>query len=361
MAAEGYTVSPCRTGAEKLVAHKTASTQANVSTDSGKVVSIDDGSITVEYDTKPKTIKSYQLGRSFGKHEGTVFPHNLVTSLKVGAKFTKGTVLTYNENFFEPDLFNPTQVNWKAGIIANTVLIEGNDTFEDSSAIGPEASKKLRSEITKVKTVRLRFDQAVHDIVKVGQRVDAKMPLCIIENELTAGLDLSDDSVDTLRKLSSQVPEAKVDGIIDKIEVFYNGDFEDMSETILSLAKQGDRSRKKEAKASPKEIADNGRVDATLRIENNPVEYKTLAVRFYITETVPAIGGDKAVLANQMKTTFRRVMTGVNETESGLPIDIMSSKDGVDGRIVLSLYQIGTSIRLSQLLSEHAISMAENE
>lgn len=353
MAADGYEVPAFRTGYEKLVAHRTGSTQAVVADYDGKVLSIDEYGITIEYDGKPKVVKSYPIGKTFGKHEGAVFPHELVANVKKGQKFSKGAVLTYNKKFFEPDIFNPTQVNWKLGVYANVVLLEGVDTLEDSSAISPWLSEKLRAQTTKVKNIAIRFDQAVHNLVNVGDDLKPDDHLCLIEDGLTAGNQgFSSDSIETLKRLASQAPQAKVQGKVDRVEVFYNGDFEDMSESVLEIVKKSDRRRKKEAKASPIELAETGRVDSTLRIDGNPVELDTMVIRVYLTQDVAAVGGDKAVFANQMKTTFRRVMVGRNETASGLPLHAVFGKKSIDDRIVLSAYQIGTTVMICELMQQ---------
>lgn len=357
-----YDVPSYRTGFEKVVAHRTGPTQASIAEHDGKVTEITESGITVEYNTKPKTSKSYTLGRTFGRHEGAVFPHSLVTNFKVGQKFSKGAVLAFNEKFFAPDEVNPEQVNWKMGVYANTVFLESTDTWEDSSAISEDLSHKLATETTKIKNVFIKFDQAVHGLVKRGDKLKADTVLCVIEDALTANTsELNEMTVDTLRRLSAHAPTAELNGFVDKIEIFYNGDMEDMSESVLSIVKSGDRQRKSEAKSSAIKIASTGRVDSTLRIDNTPVELDTLVIRFYMTEIVPAIGGDKAVVANQMKSTFRRRMVGVNKTDDDRPLDIIFGKKAVDDRQVLSLYRIGVSVLFSTLISEQVREMIANE
>lgn len=355
MSANGYEVTGLRTGAEKLVAHRTGSTQAVSAPESGKVLEIDEFGVTVELNTKPKTTKSYPIGKTFGKHEGGVYPHNLVANIKAGQKFEKGHILTYNDKFFEPDIATPDQVNWKAGVMANVVLLEGTDTLEDSSAISQELSDKLTTQVTEVRNITVNFDQAVHDLVKEGAKLTPESVLCVIEDAVSAGMSgYSEKSIETLRKLASKAPRAKLSGTVDRIEVFYHGDEEDMSESVRSLVNWGDRKRRRESKRSTVKTADNGRVDSSLRIDGNPVELETMIIRLYLTREVGAVGGDKAVFANQLKSTFRRVMVGVNKTADGLPIDAIFGRVSVDARIVLSVYKIGTTNKICQLISEGA-------
>lgn len=356
IAAEGYEVTGLRTGSEKLIAHRTGPTQANVAEAAGKVVALEPTYVTIEYGSgKDAYKKSYKLGRQFGRHEGSTFPHTLVTRLKLGQKVAPSDVINYNENFFEPDLFNPTQVNWKAGGMANVVLLEGTDTLEDSSAISKALAEKLRAPLTKTRYISLRFDQAVHGLIKEGDTVSPETILCTIEDSLTANNEVFDDeSLETLKSISAQVPKAKAGGVIDKIEVFYNGDKEDMSESIRAVANMGDKARKREAAQSPETMAETGKVDSSLRLDGKPVELGMLVIRVYITQRVPAVGGDKAVFANQMKSTFRRVLAGKNRTVSGVELDAIFGKESIDARVVLSVYKIGTTNAICRLISEHA-------
>lgn len=362
IAAQGYVVPAYRTGAEKTIAHKTSNKMAAAAEHNGKVKEVTDSSITVIYDGTPKFEKTYPIGKYFGQYEGSTFPHLNVTQLKKGSKFNKGSILTYNEKFFEPDLINPEQVNWKAGAMCTIALIEGVDEVEDSSAISEGLAEKLKTQVTKVKNIAVKFDQAVLDLVAVADKVRSETILCTIEDQITASSDVfKDESLETIRSLAAQTPKAKANGFIDKIEIFYNGDYEDMSESVLSIAKMGDRARRKLAKSSYKPEAENGRVDSTLRIDGNPVELDTLIIRIYMTIDQPAIGGDKAVFGNQMKSTFRRVMSGVNETASGIPIDARFGRKSVDARIVFSFFRIGTTNKVAELISLDNLRILEEE
>ena len=354
IAADGYEVTGLRTGYEKIVAHRTSNQQTNVAEADGKVLAVSGELLTIEYTGEKGTYtKSYKLGRYFGRHEGGIFPHDMTTKLKVGDSVKKSDIVTFNSKFFEPDIFSPTQVNWKAGVMARTALIEGADTLEDSSAISPKLSKLLKTQITKEKIITVRFDQAVHGLVKPGDKVDPETILCTIEDSLTATSGaFTEKSLDHLQAISDQTPQAKVVGVIDQVEIFYNGELDDMSESVRQVAMWGDRLRKKQAMVNPERIAMTGQVDSSLRIGGHPVEMDTIVIRVYITIDVPAIGGDKGVFANQLKSTFRNVMIGKNTTEDGKDIDAYFGKKSVDERIVLSVFKIGTANILCRLESE---------
>lgn len=354
IAANGYEVTGLRTGYEKVVAHRTNDNQAVAAEADGTVVVVTDDMVSVEYQDGDRTyIKSYKVGRYFGRHEGSIYPHDVVSNVKTGDKVKANDILAYNSKFFEPDLINPKQVNWKAGVIAATALIEGVDTLEDTNAISESLAGKMVAEITKTKTVTVRFDQAIHNLVKVGDNVTPETILCTIEDALTATSDaFTDKSLETLQAISNQVPKAKIKGRIDRIEVFYNGDHDDMSDSVKALVEAADKLRRKESAVSPLLMAEHGKVDSNLRIDGKPVELDTIVIRIYISKDVGAIGGDKFVFANQLKTTTRRVLIGRNETMAGQPIDALFGKVSIDARIVLSCYKIGTTNTLCRLIAE---------
>ena len=64
--------------------------------------------------------------------------------------------------------------------------------------------------------------------------------------------------------------------------------------------------------------------------------------------------GDKGVFANQLKTIVGRVMTGVNETQSGIPIDAIFGFQSISNRVVLSPQIIGTTTGALKVIGKKA-------
>lgn len=351
MSAEGYQPTPLRTGYEHVVAHRTDDLYAYTAKKDGKITKVTDKSITVEY--KDGEIVSVELGRRFGTAAGFVFPHSVITGLKEGDRVKEGDIVSYNENYFRVNPLNPKEVVWKAGVLVKTAIMESPDTLEDSSVISERVSHLLRTKSTKVRDIVLHFDQSVRNIVKVGQKVDSDSILCTIEDSVTADNELFDEStIDTLRLLSAQTPKAKYHGVVEKIEVFYNGEKEDMSDSLRELANASDRERSRTLKNLGRTVTD-GSVDSSMRVGGDPLEMDTLVVKVYVTGEVPAGVGDKGVFGNQMKTIFGRVMSGVNQTESGEDLDAIFGMTSIADRMVLSPMLIGTTNTLLRVLSKH--------
>lgn len=318
----------------------------------GSVREITDIGIIVDYDDG--STEGYKLGRRFGNAQGLTVAHTLVTELQVGDKLVIGNVIIYNNSFFEPDFFDARRVVWKNSMNVKTVLWESAQTLEDSSVISRRISDQLTSMVTKVKTVVISFDQAVSQLVKVGDRVVGDSVLCIIEDAVTANNQLFDtQSIETLKSISAQTPRAHVKGVVERVEVFYHGDVQDMSDSLAALIKETDKELKRQALATAKPVM-TGSVDGGFRVDSNPLSLDTLALKIYITSEVGAGVGDKGVFANQLKTCFGEVLEQELKTESGEIVDAIFGYKSIEARIVESPAVIGTTSTLLGVIGKRA-------
>lgn len=353
IACKGYHAMPVRTGYEQIIPHRTGDLFCYTARKAGRVVSVSDEGIVVEYEDGET--RGISLGRRFGHAAGLVVPHTVVTRLKEGQKFKAGDVISYNTEFFEDDVLNPGQVIWKAGMLVKTAIFECTDTLEDSSVISGRVAEELTTKTTKPRTIVVNFDQHVRKLIKPGQKLEAEDILCVIEDKVTAEAGLFDEeTLDTLKMLGNQTPTAKVAGVVERIEVFYHGDKEDMSESLRAIANASDRDMLRRTKAEGKK-GYTGSTDSSYRVDGTPLSLDAMAIVIYITNDVPMGVGDKGVFANQMKTVIGRVMEGENKTESGTPIEAIFGYKSISDRIVLSPEIIGTTTTLLEKITEGAL------
>jgi hypothetical protein len=351
---DSYSQSPVRTGYDQVIAHRTSDMFAMTAKKPGVVTAVTDEGIVLTYDDGE--VKGVEIGRRFGSAAGLTIPHTLVADVKVGQRFKPGTLISHNTGFFEKDTLNPNTVALKTGIMVRTALIESAATLEDSSAISPKVASLLSSKMTKVKDVIVSFDQSVRKLVKVGDNLESEDILCIIEDAITANSNLFDEeSLDTLKVLSSQTPQAKIKGKVERIEVFYHGDKEDMSESIRSIVNVSDRAMASRSNSVGKKKVYTGSVDEGFRVDGNSLALDTVAIKIYITGDVAAGIGDKGVFCNQMKTVFGKVLPGEVTTESGLTVDAIFGYQSIAARIVTSPETIGTTATLLDVIAQKAI------
>lgn len=353
--ADGYDVTPLRTGEETIVAERTTAIFATSAEQAGEVIAVSKYAIHVRY--ADGTEERCPLGLRHGIAAGHTYPHPLVTDLKVGDKFEEGDTLSYNEKFFRPDRYTPGQVSWKAGVLCNVAFIEKITTLEDGCEISEDIAKQFNTQGTEVRTIVVEFGQHVHNLVKVGDRVDLESILCTIEDpELANNPLFNDAALDTLRRVESKTPRAKMVGSVSKIECFYHGDFEDLSENLQVIAKQSDKQRKELATAMG-EPAFTGEVDFSFRIKGEAIDPDSMAIRIYIDHDVGCGIGDKLVVANQMKTIVSGVFAGENYLETGEPLHLKFANTSVEERTVLSPPLIATTNALMAALSKHVAAV----
>lgn len=340
--AKGYRPSPMRTGYEQVMAHRTDDLYAYTADGAGTITRVTPKAVTVTYDDGQVT--TVQLGRRFGVAAGTVMPHSVTTPLAQGARVAEGDIVAYNTNYFQLDALNPRQVVWKAGVLVRTAILESTDTLEDSSAISKEVAELMETQITKPRDIVIGFTDTVHNLLPVGTAVEVESILCTIEDAVSAQSNsLDDESLDTLRLIASNTPRAKVKGVIEHIEVFYNGDIDELSPSLQELAQASDRDRKRLARELGTTYTSGRVFDDSLRVDGNPLPADQLVIRVFITQDMADGVGDKGVFANQMKTIHGSVLTGRNETESGEPIGAFFAGTSISDRIVDSPIVQGTT------------------
>lgn len=348
----GYEPSPLRTGYEQVVAHRTDDMFAQTAKKAGKVISVSDKVISVEFEDG--TQASYELGRRFGTVASMTLPHQLETTLKTGDTFAPGDLLIYNSNYFELDPLNSKAAIWKAGVLLTTAILESTSTLEDSSELSERAARLMGTYSTHKRYITVKFGEEIHDLVKEGEDLEVESILCTIEDAETASADLFDEETrGTLRFLAANTPRSKTRGRVEKIEVFYHGDQDDMSESLQVLSKVSDAKRRRLAKEMGKTFT-SGRVDDGMRVEGNPLQPDHAVIIVYITELVTAGVGDKGVFGNQLKTIFGRVMSGVNQSEDGTDIDAIFGYLSIANRIVSSPEVMGTTNTLLKVISTKA-------
>lgn len=355
IACTGYRQARVRTGYEQVLTSRTSDLFAYTAKKPGKVSSISDTGIIVEYDDGETT--GYELGRRYGEAAGLTIPHEVKTTMKIGQKVKVGDLICYNDGFFEKDILDPNNVVYKAGIIVKTALMESTATIDDSSSISEKVGKLLTTKVTKVKNVVLAFDQSIHNLVKVGTKVEYEDILCIIEDSVTANPGLFDEkSIETLRLVGAQTPQAKVKGEIERIEVYYHGDKADMSESLRMVANASDLAISRRNKSIGKK-AFTGSVDDNYRIDGEPLMLDSLCIKFYISSDIPSGKGDKGVFGNQMKTVFGDNYRDKVLTESGIEVDAIFSYSSILNRIVNSPVLIGTTNTLLSLIGKKAAAI----
>ena len=335
-----------------MIGNRTTDIFAYSAKQDGEVTSLTEDGVIVEY--QDGSTKGVKLGRVYGKAEGSVYPHDIVSPMRLGQKFKKGDAIAYNTGFFELDILDPSRIVMKNSMLVKTVLYESSQTHEDSCAISSRLSTKMSAKTTKVKSFVIDFKQNLINVVKPGQSVNPKDLLMIIEDEITASSGAFDEaSLSVLKRLSNQAPKASYLGTVDKIEVYYHGEKSDMTATLKALADRSDRLSAQSCKASNKTVI-TGQVNDDYRVSGVPLTLDKAEVKFYITIQTTAGNGDKLVFANQMKSVIGETMDYSMTTQTGETIDAVFGMRSILARVVNSPMIIGTTSTLLRVLASKA-------
>lgn len=355
VACHGYHQPQIRTGYENIIPYRVGKMYAYMAEDDGKVIELSESNILIEY--KDKRQVGVAIGRQYGRAEGSIYPHDIKTVLKKGQSFKKDDPIAYNSNFFEEDFLNPKRIIMKSSLKTQIALMETTQTLEDASSIAPTLSERLQTTIIKERVFVVNFNQNIRNVTPPGTKIGPRDVLFIVEDPITAGLDVFDsDTIESLSRLSNLAPRAKVNGSLDRYEIFYNGEIEDMTPSLKKMVNYSNKQFYERSKNTDHEVR-NGRVTEEFRVEGKPLQLDTLVIKVYIAIEEKAALGDKLVFAAQLKSVNSEVLSYPIKTESGAPIDALFGYRSIGNRIVLSATLAGTTSTLLDVVAKKAVEL----
>lgn len=340
---KGYRQSPIRTGGEYVLPHKVNSKYCVTAEEDGTILDINDKILTVKYKSGKEV--GYPIGTQYGSMEGSTYTHELITDLKPGSKFKKEEAILFHRDFFERDWLDKTKLVMKTSTVCTVALTMNNEVFEDSSAVSKNFAAKVGTEIVKDRKFILNFSDNLVELLPEGTKVKPEDVLFMSLDETSDGGNLSEQTIAMLKNLASLAPSSKVDGTIDRIEVKYNGDKEDMSPTIKKVVNRLDRDIYERTKGTEYEVKNN-KVTGEYRSNGKNLNLDTLELTIYIKVPLRCGIGDKLVFGNPMKSVIGEIYTYDIHSESGDEIEAMFSYQGVINRVLNSPIIAGTTNRL---------------
>jgi len=340
---------------ERVIASRMTPEFASVAKGSGEITEISDHHLVVTY--TGGLVNRFPLGLVHTSAEGSTYPNTLKSGLKLGDKVEKDDVLTYNVGFFKESPLDPRRIDYMNGCVGRVALREATYTVEDSSSLSVSFAQRMTTTVSKPRPILVDFREGIHELVKLGDKVDLDTILCTIQGAVSSDAGLYDDATrDTLARWAAMTPRAKSVGVVAKIDVIYNGDIDDMSETLQVIASEAERERKRSARRLGVEYK-TGRVPRQVRTDGYNLEQDQALILVYITTPVAMGIGDKLVIANQMKSTVGEILFGDNRTLEGEPIDLIFGAKSCVDRIVTSPFTIGTTNTVLRFIGEEAFKM----
>jgi len=356
IATPGYSQPLIRTEYEYIVPFRVSPLYAYMALEDGVVIEKTEHTITIQYKDKDKTIVTVPIGLQHGLAEGSCYQHPIVTELSVKSSFKKSDPITYNSNYFEKDWLNKDRLILKFAKNVTTALTLNNEVYEDSSSISAKLSSEMSTKYTKVLSYTIDFSKTIINLLPENSQVEIDSVIfTLLENESDA-INLNKDTLKLLSNIANLSPKPKIKGVIDKYEMYYNGDINDMSPSLKKLAKKLNADTESKTKGSSLELTNN-KVSDEYRVNGVNLMPEMLELKIYITQNVNAGIGDKFVYGAQLKSVLGDVYSYNLHTEDGKEVDAMYGFKGVAARITLSPYIMGTSNTLLKEVSKQVADL----
>lgn len=352
-----------RTGYEGVIASRTRPPFAYTANDDGTIVAIDEANGVVKIRYKDGKEHCLTLGEEYTNNSANGFYVNQKIALngfKVGDKFKKGDVITYNKEFFQVDPYSK-QVNWKLGVPAQVAIVDCGGTLEDASVITDGLAEKMVFEPVHVKEIEITTDTHIHAFAAVGTKVVSTDPLMIFdESAMDFGDDASPELAEIFGELNKSAPKAEYTGEIVRVEALYKTTLDNMSESVRKVIKSV--VGVKNARATFAEGCDNAveytkskPLYATDKVGITDMTETTVIFRFYIKQVKSMEPGDKLFFDNCLKSVVSNRYDKIT-TEDGHNVDSLTSGRGILARLICSPFIQGIASQVLHRLEDNVLA-----
>jgi hypothetical protein len=349
---EGYDKIRVRTGYERVLAHRCSRNFAGTAKRSGKVTNIDERARLVEVTYNDGDKEVFPYGSEYLPFDSIEIESKLECNVKLGQKVETGDVITYNSDYFKPDV-TTGQVDMSIGVLANVVFMEMDTTLEDGVEISERLSQKLTMSPINLKVVSLSGKSLIHKCRNIGDVVAPTDELMIFEEDPTAteAITTDEDTLLMLSELNRRTPHAGHPGTIVKIDAYYSCDPDQMHPTVKELVKRcvderNRRYRMTRNSMNDKDYPPSAAIEPGSKYKGVMFTEDTVMLVFHIQEHIKHGVGDKLVVANQLKCTCGGIFPKPIYSESGTEIDAFFSMMSTNKRIVLSPFMFGITSRI---------------
>jgi len=357
-----------RTGYEEVVAHRTVPPFAYAAEDDGVMEKIDgDAQIATVFYPKLNKRVALKYGEEYTNNGGGGFwctQNVTLNNLAQGDKVKRGDVLIYNNRFFTPDALSK-QVAWNIGVLTNTILIDANHTFEDSSIISTRLAKDLEINPVFVKDVVLQKTTTVHKFADIGTKIASVDPVMVFDqSQMSDDMfgKLDDEAIELLSKLNKKSARSGHNGVVVKLDTFYKSNIEDVSPSIKSIINLVNKRKAALRKAATGTVNEDEfpmstNIKHSDRISGIDLDDDTVIVRFYIQDTTTMGGGDKLEFDSSLKSIATAVAEPWEVEDGSVTCDAWFSAIGINNRLILSPILTGIGNRCMEKLEQDVLKM----
>lgn len=358
-----------RTGYERVVAHRCKLPFAYAAEFDGVIESIDEEShiLVVSYPKQKKKV-AVEYGELYTNNGGGGFyctQRIAINGFKAKDKVKQGDVIIYNDQFFHADPTNK-QVDLMFGKLVNVAMIDAASTVEDSNIISEKLAQELGFNPVHPRDIVITKKTNIHKYAAIGTKVSNTDPLMIFDqSEMTEDMfgKIDDETAVLLSNVNRQTPRAKFTGKVVKIDAFYLGSTEGMSNSARNLVNYINREKTKKYQQAKGTFSSSNFYPATeikqsTRIGTTVLDDETLIIRFYVQQETAMGSGDKAELDSSLKTVCSSVAPESWETEDGSVVcDALFSQLSQAKRLISSPILTGIGNRCLEKIERDILNM----
>lgn len=312
-------------GADEAMPYISSDTFAYKAKGDGKVISITNDYMIVEYD---HPIGDQLVNESYN-HEcislkdevkknsdgGFYITLKLDTDLKEGNKFKKGDIIAYDKTSYSNSVGESDNLAYNLGVLAKVAILNTDEGFEDSTSVSSWLSSAMATDVVVAKDISISKNANVYSMAKVGQSVQEGDPLIIFQNsfdEKDANILLKNiTDPEFVSDLGRIRLKSKYTGVIQDIKIYRTCEIDDMSESLSKIVVDYEKEIKKQ-KAMYKKYGAPGMntLDPDYKMEPTGIMKNNtdgVTIVFYIKYNDMLSVGDKCVAQSANKGVVKNI------------------------------------------------------
>lgn len=188
------------------------------------------------------------------------------------------------------------------------------------------------------------------NITKIGNKIKPDETVLTVSDQAIDLSDLTEDEIELMNEANNSVLKAKYFSEVDNIEILYNCELEDMSESLRALVMVSDKKLKER-------YGYIGRVNSGYSIQGRPLQLGQVEVRIFLKASDSMGLADKAICGSQLKCTVGDIFKNVYSYTDKKPIDAVFSTTSFEKRITPSFIKIGVMTTGMKIIEENAIAI----
>lgn len=240
-------------GFDRTIQYRTCDDFSVVAKESGEVVDLDETTQIMVIKYKSGKMKAIDLSPSVAKNGGGGFylKNKLDSTFKKGDKFKKDAILAFDKSFYKDTGVFGNRLTF--GTLVKSAIMSDPSTYEDSSFITKEASSRMASNLTKMKSFVIHKNSTVEYIVKKGDQIRigeelVRFDTSYDETDLKDLLsNVRDDLQEEIVNMGKTSITSKYTGTILDVVVYPTIPLEEMTPSLAKVVKniQSDVQKKK--------------------------------------------------------------------------------------------------------------------